>query len=74
MFESRPSIGPLRQALRMYLFVGVVLVAVGVRSWRPGPDASWFDHAAWVVSEVIFWPKVVPDIAARRGVMFPRFP
>jgi hypothetical protein len=74
MFENSPAIDPLRQALRMYLFVGVVLVAVGVRSWRPAPDATRFGHAAWVVSEVIFWPKVFPDIAARRGVMFPRFP
>lgn len=72
MFKDRRSFDALHQALRMYLIIGVVLVACGVRSWNPAPTASWFDRAVWVVAEVLLWPKVLPEIAIRRGVMLPQ--
>ena len=56
-----------RQALRMYILIGVVLVAAGVRSWGPHPQASLPEQAAWVVVEVMLWPKAIPELGRRSG-------
>jgi hypothetical protein len=46
----------------MYIFIGVVLVAAGVRSWNPPPYTSWPDHLLWAMAEVLLWPKVLPEL------------
>jgi hypothetical protein len=53
----------------MYLIIGVILVAAGVGSWHPSPDASWPERVVRVVAEVVFWPKVFPEIVRRNGIV-----
>jgi hypothetical protein len=62
MYRRDRPIDSLRQALRMYVFIGVVLVAAGVRSWSPPANPSWSGRVAWTVAEVLLWPKVFPEL------------